>query len=196
MGNFKLFLAAVILSVALFSCSSSNEFAKVKYLDKTYAKRHKAPETVKMKQTEAEVLTPVNTVEEETTEASNNDLQVSEQVLNEKTSDVVKAPKIIKSNSVINKTATAQEIEVMASPEQVFANLELKKPAKKNKPNGLAGLAVVGTVLLVILAFLLPPLAVALKAGIGGRFLISLILTLLFWVPGVIYALLVVLDVI
>ncbi|HEY4650099.1 MAG TPA: YqaE/Pmp3 family membrane protein [Pontibacter sp.] len=46
----------------------------------------------------------------------------------------------------------------------------------------------------IILAVLLPPLAVFLHDGIGTTFWISLILTLLFWLPGVIYALLVVTD--
>jgi uncharacterized membrane protein YqaE (UPF0057 family) len=51
------------------------------------------------------------------------------------------------------------------------------------------------TLLLVILAILLPPLAVYLHEGeINTRFWISLLLTLLFWVPGVIYALIVVLG--
>lgn len=48
-------------------------------------------------------------------------------------------------------------------------------------------------VLYIILAILLPPLAVGLLYGIGTEFLISLILTILFWVPGVIYALIMVL---
>ncbi len=47
--------------------------------------------------------------------------------------------------------------------------------------------------LLIILAFLLPPLAVGLKNGIGGSFLLNLVLTLVFWLPGVIHALIVVL---
>ena len=51
------------------------------------------------------------------------------------------------------------------------------------------------TLLLVILAILLPPLAVYLHEGvINSRFWISLILTLLFWLPGVIYALIIVLG--
>ena len=51
------------------------------------------------------------------------------------------------------------------------------------------------TILLVILAILLPPLAVYLHEGtINKRFWISLLLTLLFWIPGVIYALIVVLG--
>jgi len=48
-------------------------------------------------------------------------------------------------------------------------------------------------VLLIILAILLPPLAVYLHQGeINSKFWISLLLTLLFFIPGVIYALLVV----
>jgi uncharacterized membrane protein YqaE (UPF0057 family) len=50
-------------------------------------------------------------------------------------------------------------------------------------------------VLLAILAILLPPLAVYLHQGvINTKFWISILLTLCFWIPGVIYALLVVLD--
>lgn len=45
------------------------------------------------------------------------------------------------------------------------------------------------TLLLVILAILLPPLAVYLLKGIGTEFWISVLLTLLFWLPGIIYAL-------
>lgn len=52
------------------------------------------------------------------------------------------------------------------------------------------------TVLLVILAVLLPPLAVGLyEKRLSSKFWISLLLTLLFWVPGVVYAILVVLGV-
>jgi uncharacterized membrane protein YqaE (UPF0057 family) len=53
----------------------------------------------------------------------------------------------------------------------------------------------VSTLLLVILAILLPPLAVYLHEGvINGKFWLDLILTLLFWLPGLIYALIVVLS--
>jgi len=51
------------------------------------------------------------------------------------------------------------------------------------------------TLLLVILAILLPPLAVYLHQGeINSKFWLSLLLTLLFWLPGVIYALIVILG--
>jgi uncharacterized membrane protein YqaE (UPF0057 family) len=52
----------------------------------------------------------------------------------------------------------------------------------------------ISTVLLVILAILLPPLAVYLVSGIGTDFWISLILTLLFILPGIIFALIKVLG--
>lgn len=47
--------------------------------------------------------------------------------------------------------------------------------------------------LLVILAILLPPAAVAIKNGIGTSFVLNLVLTLIMWLPGVIHALIVVL---
>ncbi len=51
------------------------------------------------------------------------------------------------------------------------------------------------TLLQVILAILLPPLAVYLHEGvINSKFWIDLILTLIFFIPGVIYALIVVLG--
>jgi uncharacterized membrane protein YqaE (UPF0057 family) len=51
------------------------------------------------------------------------------------------------------------------------------------------------TLLLVILAIILPPLAVYLHEGeINNKFWLDLILTLLFFIPGVIYALIVVLG--
>lgn len=50
------------------------------------------------------------------------------------------------------------------------------------------------TILLVILAILIPPLAVALKVGLSTPFWLDLLLTLLFYFPGMIYALIVVLG--
>lgn len=51
------------------------------------------------------------------------------------------------------------------------------------------------TLLLIIIAILLPPLAVALhQGGINSKFWIDLLLTLLFYLPGLIYALVVILG--
>ncbi len=42
--------------------------------------------------------------------------------------------------------------------------------------------------LTIVLNILLPPLAVFLQHGLGGTFLISLLLTAIGWLPGVIHA--------
>lgn len=47
--------------------------------------------------------------------------------------------------------------------------------------------------LMIIIAVILPPLAVALDSGLSKQFWISLVLTLLFYLPGLIYALYVIL---
>lgn len=66
---------------------------------------------------------------------------------------------------------------------------ELKK-AKNMKAD-----PVTNTLLLVIIAILLPPLAVYLHQGeINSKFWIALLLTLLFYIPGLIYALVVILG--
>lgn len=73
---------------------------------------------------------------------------------------------------------------------------EVKKLAKEYKvQKATAGEASTNTILLVILAVLLPPLAVYLhENAFNGKFWLSLLLTLLFWLPGLIYALFVVLS--
>jgi uncharacterized membrane protein YqaE (UPF0057 family) len=48
--------------------------------------------------------------------------------------------------------------------------------------------------LLVIIAILLPPLAVGLKEGVGGQLVLNIVLWILFYIPGLIHALWVVLK--
>ncbi|MAZ27579.1 MAG: YqaE/Pmp3 family membrane protein [Cytophagaceae bacterium] len=44
------------------------------------------------------------------------------------------------------------------------------------------------SIVLILVTIILPPLAVAMKHGIGTTFLINILLTLLGWLPGVIHA--------
>jgi uncharacterized membrane protein YqaE (UPF0057 family) len=46
----------------------------------------------------------------------------------------------------------------------------------------------------VLIALFLPPLAVALRKGLGLQFLINLVLCLLFWVPAIVHAVYVVVS--
>lgn len=92
--------------------------------------------------------------------------------------------------------SAVKEFKSLSKSERKEKMKEVKqavKDFKKNKRNG--GEADTNTLLLVILAILLPPLAVYLHEGeINTKFWISLLLTILFWIPGVIYALIVILG--
>lgn len=93
-------------------------------------------------------------------------------------------------------TSAVDEFKSLSKHERKSRIKEAKKLLKEYKADKRAGRDTdTSMVLLVILAILLPPLAVYLKEGeINSRFWISLILTLLFWIPGVIFAMLIVFD--
>lgn len=44
-------------------------------------------------------------------------------------------------------------------------------------------------IVLIILAILLPPIAVFMKAGVGLQLVINIVLCLFFYIPGIIHAL-------
>jgi uncharacterized membrane protein YqaE (UPF0057 family) len=92
--------------------------------------------------------------------------------------------------------AAMEEFKSLSRKERKARVKEAKKSLKQFKADKRSGKAPSDdTVLLVILAILLPPLAVYLHQGeINSKFWISLLLTLLFWIPGVIYALIVILG--
>ncbi len=70
----------------------------------------------------------------------------------------------------------------------------MKEQIRNAIKNGKAQGASDDMLLLIVLSFLLPPLAMYLYEGdVTTRFWISLLLTILFWVPGVIYTLWVIL---
>lgn len=112
---------------------------------------------------------------------------------------------IVPTSSVVPKSGEPDPNEVKAAMEE-FNSLskkekkakikEVKKELKAYKKAKKSGSEPsTNTLLLVILAILLPPLAVYLHQGeINSKFWISLLLTLLFWLPGVIYALIVILG--
>lgn len=92
--------------------------------------------------------------------------------------------------------AAVEEFKGLSRKDRKVRVKEAKKAIKQFKAEKRAGKEPSeNTVLLVILAILLPPLAVYLHQGeINTKFWISLLLTLLFWLPGVIYALIVILG--
>lgn len=89
-----------------------------------------------------------------------------------------------------------QEFKSLSKKEKKERIKEVKSMIRHYKAEKKSGNAPSdNTILLCILAILLPPLAVYLYEGeINNKFWISLLLTLLFWLPGVIYALVVILG--
>lgn len=91
-----------------------------------------------------------------------------------------------------------KEFKDLSKKERKARIRDMKNTLEQYKADKAAGKKVDdNTILLAILAILLPPLAVFLKEdAITTKFWISLILTLLFWIPGVVYSLLVVFDIV
>lgn len=92
--------------------------------------------------------------------------------------------------------AALEDFKSLSRKERKARMKEAKKALRHFKADKKAGQAPSdNTVLLVILAILLPPLAVYLHQGeVNTKFWISVLLTLLFWLPGIIYALIVILG--
>ena len=90
------------------------------------------------------------------------------------------------------KAAIKSDWKKLSRKEKRAKKRAMKKELRKLKKQKRA--ASDNTILLAILAVLLPPAAVYLyEDGITNRFWISLLLTLLFFVPGLIYTLVVIL---
>lgn len=106
----------------------------------------------------------------------------------------------VKENTVPQSaiTESVSQFNQLSKKEKKQRVTEVKKQLKLFKQNQREGKASdENTILLVILSIILPPLAVYLyQDAITSKFWIDLLLTILFWVPGVIFALLVVLGVI
>lgn len=99
----------------------------------------------------------------------------------------VKPPSI---NELVNSFKSLSKSERKARIKEAKKELKNFRQLKKDGAEPVAERAVV-----IICAILLPPLGVYLHEGeITSRFWISLLLTLLFFIPGMIYSLLVVTD--
>lgn len=93
-------------------------------------------------------------------------------------------------NSFLNDFKNLDKQEKKSRIKDVKAEIKKFKEAKKSGADADTNL-----LLLVLIAILLPPLAVYLYEGeINNRFWISLILTLLGFLPGIIYALVLILG--
>lgn len=216
----------VILSVAVLgtlilgSCGTSNDVVgggflqKRKYNKGFYWNRNvntKDSETVKNEEIE-ESQVEISMVEERAAVVASNDAYAAVETGRDMAS--VNENEI---NSVTNDESlvTSQNVSANVSDKSVSSAKKSTFKAKKDavklmKKNSSSPASDVATILLVILAILIPPLAVFLFEGVTSRFWIDLILAILGWgafglfggflwlcgLIAVIYALLIVLNVI
>jgi len=188
-----------IISQLLFACNSAKyyEFAPSKPEAYNQVKQKPAPA-----QTVAPALSEVALAaaeEEAAATAAEPVLEASTitapAAIPNKTISAAKAP-ISAVSAIAPEAKTVTEAEALALAKEKLASMTKaeKRELKKEVKEAMYQTGSRTSIIEIILAVLLPPLAVFLHDGIGTSFWISIILTLLFYVPGIIYALLVVTD--
>jgi len=124
---------------------------------------------------------PINHIPDSYTEASTIHTALDQPVTGEqKSSETVFAPLPVQPTVVLQPEKYEQTLK---------KDKILKKDLKRSvKQASQANYSVFMTILLVVLAIILPPVAVLLVDGLRGPFWLSILLTILFYLPGIIYA--------
>lgn len=188
----RLLTLAIVLIVGqlMFACNSAKyyEFAANKPEAYNKAKPKAAPAT----QEEAPALAEIALqAAEEKAAKANQEPVLEASTAPVATNTVRKAPVAVAPVAVTEAAALEMVKERLATTTKAEKK-ELKKELKEALKQDRGGSRT--SIVEIILAVLLPPLAVFLHDGIGTSFWINIILTLLFFIPGVIHALLVVTD--
>ena len=194
--KFRNLLQLVFVLIAgqlLFACNSAKyyEFAAHKQAPYYEAKQKQAPAAT-TEETESLSQIAMTAAEAEATEKAETpalEASLETKILKVPVKLAPVAPATLKTPAAEKVVTEAEAIELVKERMANMTSVEKKELKEALKQSGSRT-----SIVEIILAVLLPPLAVFLHDGIGTSFWISLILTLLFWIPGVIYALLVVTD--
>jgi uncharacterized membrane protein YqaE (UPF0057 family) len=200
--KFRNLLQLVFVLIAgqlLFACNSAKyyEFAAHKQAPYYEAKQKQAPAEATTEEAQSLTQIAMTAAEEKatTTKAEAPALEASLETkavkLPAKLAPV--APATVETATEVKTVTEAEALELVKERVATMTKAE-KKELKNDLREAMKQGGSRTSIVEIILAVLLPPLAVFLHDGIGTSFWISLILTLLFWIPGVIYALLVVTD--
>lgn len=177
-----------IFSVFLISCSTP----KFAYFNNSYSGYSSARDSDQEK-----------TTEKEQPEVVPNDISASTETIPvsvQKPAELTPEEPDIQAVEKKNKQISEQELsnlkedihssfDNMTKKEKRIKKRAIRKEIRESLKESKTDRTQVNTLLLVIIAILLPPLAVALVDGLTGPFWLSLLLTLLFYIPGLIYAL-------
>lgn len=219
MKQFNLLILGIISTMILGACSTSNEvvggvFQKRKHTGGVYWDRNEKVKASAQKEEEDEMefdiykieeakqkkYASVSTIKSESkpTESTIYASIESEEVDGLVISEVSK-PVIEKSQTTTNNTAEKNDIAEANKnqSDNKLKSIKGKKKSLKKNDSRLPGGSDAMFILAVILAILIPPIGVLVYTNIDWmKVLICFLLCLLFFLPGMIYALLVVFDVI
>lgn len=191
----KLILFLAVIGIAFSSCNGKYTIAKRKYNKGFYVSRNNGattkPESIaKNKPTEkaneliqTEIVTSVNNVKKtEITQESDNTL------MNAITIKKIASPNVISKESNNTKTVLANNDKKAVATHKTFKKIEINTtPITTSKKSGSDK-----EILLIILCIFIPFLAVYIfEDKISTNFWVDLLLCLLFWLPGIIFAFLV-----
>lgn len=217
MKQFRFFSLIVLGTLVLGACSTSNDvvgggiFQKRKYTGGVYWDRSEKLKS--SKETEEEQFDIFRSQEESqrkyvSTTTIRTDEPVKYDVTDKTIASVDAEPTFISEESTSSKVAVVETAEE-AENTNVVAPVKEKKSIKVTKKQPAGGADGAMLIVLVILAIIIPPLAVFIYEGASKRFIIDLILAILgwgigFWLLGglgwiaglaaIIYALLIVLG--
>lgn len=175
--NSLLFLIALI---AMSACSKKN----IGYFQNSYEPVVTAKKEISNSE-EIKKIISQNNNEDELISASIDQVQIPH-INVEKPWNRVENKSILEHTSLDSKEVI--EPKKISREDRQHLKQTIKKIAR-HESNQKTNRSFIGGLLLVILAIILPPLAVLLVDGLSGPFWLSILLTILFWVPGVIYAL-------
>ena len=183
----------ITITAFLFSCSS-NKYSYEGKIRTDFEFGGSPDEEVRYSEEEIvdEEVAIVEDAPQEEIAVEEENLTVDEPVTIEK-EEVIVQENVERRTTNLNSTeSTKSKKEIKREKRKQLKKVlkDYKKDKKKNKNSS----SDVALLLLVIIAILLPPLAVYLfEDAITDNFWIDLILTLLFWLPGIIYALIIIL---
>lgn len=195
--NFKRIIGLLFAGAILASCSTNSDLASNSPIKKRrytkgfqidFKKKNKAQNTTHL----AQVQTKPS---KELAKPESHQISGLEPIASSKTemSTITSPEKSFDSNPSMQNTAPVTE-QIHLEPEEYTTNKERKRELKdafKRYDNlNHNPVAVSGDPqwLYFVLAIIIPPLAIGLLYGITVEFWISLVLTLLFWLPGAIYS--------
>lgn len=198
--NLLQFVLVLFIGQFLFSCSSAEYYKfspdKPEAYNTTKAKPTPSETNALLAPTVAEVMVSEEASMPAPEAPALMASTAAKVVSSQKAATVVEAPAVKEEVTLEKREMTVAEAEALAMAKERLSNMTKaeKKELKNDMREVMRQQGGGANIVEIILAILLPPLAVFLHDGIGTSFWINIILTLLFVLPGIIHALLVVTD--